>query len=445
MIRTVLLLLLLALAPVLTPVLAPASARESAPVISAHTTATLITDADAHGDQPFRAALRLRLAPGWHSYWQNPGDAGVAPDLAFAPPVTAGPIAWPAPQIVAEGPVITYAYTGDLVLPVTMTAPPGAVALRAHATWLACQRICVPEEGDFAIDLPSGMATPSPEAPLFAAAAAQTPVTSPYAATIAADGTLALDTPGLPAAAVAKAYFFPATAGVIEADAPQTLSARDGALRLQLTPASGFDPKAPLSGLLVLTDAKGGQTYLDVAAKPGGVVADSLARLVLLAMAGGLILNLMPCVFPILAMKAIALAQMAGGSQGRVRTHAAARDSVLNDVASCVELMLPTRLPNPLNAAATSIGVVVRLSGMVFDRDCACEPDGSMPMYSSPSSEAISMCAVLASPIQVFFTRNVTCTCLRTSDTEATEPTRTPATETSSPVVSPEAFWKFAA
>jgi thiol:disulfide interchange protein DsbD len=267
--------------------------------------------------------LSHRLTPGWHSYWQNPGDAGVAPDLQFDAPATAGPITWPAPQIVAEGPVTTYAYTGEVLLPVTVTAPPGALALRAHATWLVCERICVPEEGDFAIDMPAGAAAPSAEAPLFTAAATRSPVPSPYAATIAPDGTLALKTDGMAAGAVTQAAFFPITAGQIDAGAAQTLSTQEGSLSLKLTPAAGFDPAAKLAGLLVLTDAKGGQTYLDVAAAPGGVAADGLARLLLLALAGGLVLNLMPCVFPVLAMKAMGLAQMAGEARSQVRAHAA--------------------------------------------------------------------------------------------------------------------------
>jgi thiol:disulfide interchange protein DsbD len=134
---------------------------------------------------------------------------------------------------------------------------------------------------------------------------------------------LALKTGDMAAGAVAKAAFFPLTAGQIDAGATQSLRTQDGALTLKLTPASGFDPRAGLAGLLVLTDAKGGQTYLDIAATPGGAPADGLVRVLLLALAGGLVLNLMPCVFPVLAMKAMGLARMAGEARGAVRAHAA--------------------------------------------------------------------------------------------------------------------------
>src|SRR4051812_48172467 len=139
----------------------PASALESATVSSPRATASLVSEVDAMSPgKPFRVALRLRLASGWHTYWQNPGDAGVPPELEFDLPsgVTAGPIAWPTPQRVAEGPLMTYAYTGEVLLPVVITPATDAVSVKAHANWLVCREICVPEEADFQLDLPVGSA-----------------------------------------------------------------------------------------------------------------------------------------------------------------------------------------------------------------------------------------------------------------------------------------------
>ncbi len=102
----------------------PAAALESAPAVSPRATASLVSDVDSvAAGRPFRIGLRLRLAPGWHTYWQNPGDAGVPPDLDLdlPPGATAGPIDWPVPERVAEGALMTYAYTGDVLLPVTVT------------------------------------------------------------------------------------------------------------------------------------------------------------------------------------------------------------------------------------------------------------------------------------------------------------------------------------
>ncbi len=104
----------------------PVHALESAPVSSKRAVATLVTDADAiQPGIPFRAALRLRMATGWHTYWKNPGDAGVPPELTIEG-VKQSPIDWPTPQRVAEGPVMTYAYTGEVLLPVTVTGRHGS-------------------------------------------------------------------------------------------------------------------------------------------------------------------------------------------------------------------------------------------------------------------------------------------------------------------------------
>ena len=101
-----------------------AAALESNQVTSTRAIASLISDTDTVAPgKPFHIGLRLRLSPGWHTYWQNPGDAGVPPalDLTLPDGAKAGPIAWPVPQRIAEGSLMTYAYTGDLLLPVTIT------------------------------------------------------------------------------------------------------------------------------------------------------------------------------------------------------------------------------------------------------------------------------------------------------------------------------------
>ena len=139
-IRRVLRLVLPALV-VLFAAAVPAAALESSPVSSARDTATLVSDTDAVAPgTPFRMALRLRMQPGWHTYWQNPGDAGVAPEmkLNLPPGATAGPIDWPTPQRIAEGSLMTYAYTGEVLLPITVTPGNAAGPVEATATgWSA--------------------------------------------------------------------------------------------------------------------------------------------------------------------------------------------------------------------------------------------------------------------------------------------------------------------
>ncbi|HEX3347778.1 MAG TPA: protein-disulfide reductase DsbD domain-containing protein [Acetobacteraceae bacterium] len=306
--------------------LAPALclAAESAPVTSRRATATLMSDTDAIAPgQPFRLALRLRLAPGWHTYWRNPGDAGAPPQLTLSlpPHATASEIAWPTPARQREGPLMTYGYQGDVVLPVTVTgAAAGGMNVTAQAQWLVCDNICVPEDGSFTLHLPQGTPAPSAEAALFRATEAHTPRPAPWQARIGPDGTLDVAGVELAPATVKAAAFIPDESGAIQDAAPQPLSVSDGHLQLHLA-AAKF---APLAGLLLVTDATGqaGSYAITAAPAPELHAALPLARVLWLAFLGGAILNLMPCVFPVLAMKALGLARLSAAERGHARAHA---------------------------------------------------------------------------------------------------------------------------
>jgi thiol:disulfide interchange protein DsbD len=307
---------------------APARALESAAARTARTTATLVSDRDAVAPgEALHLGLRLRMAPGWHIYWKNPGDAGVPPRLEWTLPhgVAAGPIAWPTPTRNAEPPLMTYGYAGEVMLPVAVTGTgAGPLDVKLHASWLVCDTICVPEEAELALHLPAGAATPSPQAPLFAAAAADTPRPAPWPATIGPDGTLRVTAPEA-AAAVRAAWFIPDRFGTVKAAAPQTLRQGIDGFTLALATGSAFKPDAPLSGVLVLRDRDGQQSALEVRATPGPSAAAPLMplwQILGFAMLGGLILNLMPCVFPVLAMKAAGLARLSGAARGHARMHA---------------------------------------------------------------------------------------------------------------------------
>ncbi len=305
----------------------PAVALESAPATSSRDTVSLVSETDAvAAGTAFRVGLYFRLAPGWHTYWRNPGDAGVAPqlDLVLPPGMQSGPIAWPTPSRLAEGPVMTYSYTGDLLLPVTVTPSghAGPMPIQAHARWLVCKEICVPEEADFRLELPSGTPAPSAQAPLFAAHDRLVPRPSPWQAQIAPDGSLWVQGPELRPATVTDAWFIPDQAGLIQDDAAQPLSVREGGFVLALKLAEGARPDAGLSGILTVRDRTGLQTDVELHATPGAAPTPAfppLRRVLAFAFLGGLILNLMPCVFPILAMKAVALAQ--GAARGEARAH----------------------------------------------------------------------------------------------------------------------------
>ncbi|MFN7306554.1 MAG: protein-disulfide reductase DsbD domain-containing protein [Acetobacteraceae bacterium] len=188
----------------------PAQALESAAQESPRARVTLVAEhlAIAPG-QAFRLGLRLRLAPRWHSYWRHAGDAGAPTEIALTLPEgsTASPIAWPTPQAIPFGPLMSFGYYGEVVLPMRITPPAGLRAgevfnITAEATWLVCDDVCIPEVGSFRLALPGAAAVPaSPElAPLVAAASAPLPRPSPWqaSATIQGDALrLRLTGPGL--------------------------------------------------------------------------------------------------------------------------------------------------------------------------------------------------------------------------------------------------------
>jgi thiol:disulfide interchange protein DsbD len=331
----------------------PSAALESAAVRSPRTVATLIADRTAVAPgESVRIGLRLLLSPGWHTYWRNPGDAGAAPELLLTLPegAAAGPMAWPAPERIAFGPLVSFGYTEEVVLAMPVTAPPAAepgdiLHLEASASWLVCQDICVPEEGRFALDLPvASSGPPSADlAPIFAMAGAAEPRPSPWPAQAAIAGgalRLVLSGPEFSPGTLRKADFFPdeAVGPLIDHAAPQPLTVANGALRIDLKAAGRVDAPMPavLTGVLVLTDMAGRRDAFGIEAPlsasplavspladapPSGRLA--LWQALLWGLLGGLILNLMPCVFPVLAMKATALARLSGTARSTVRAHAA--------------------------------------------------------------------------------------------------------------------------
>ncbi len=173
--------MLTGLALALTQNLAPASAVAAEPahpaVRTGHNLVELVpqTDAVAPGSTVY-VALRQTIAPGWHTYWRNPGDAGQPTALAWTLPPgwRAGDIVWPAPERDLSGPIMNYVLTGEVYLPVPVHVPadakPGqAVTLKAAATWLVCKDVCVPEQADLSLTLPVARGTP-PADPRFGAA-----------------------------------------------------------------------------------------------------------------------------------------------------------------------------------------------------------------------------------------------------------------------------------
>ena len=334
MLRAILFLLLFVIAPA-------GLALEPAPVVSPRATVTLLPDRAAIAPgEPFRLLLHMQLAPGWHSYWINPGDAGAPPELSIAPSYgwTAGALQFPAPTRIPFGPLMNFGYTGEagFLMPITPpeTLLPGSrVTLYAEASWLVCADVCIPEAGRFTLDLDVAAAPVMAHSTRFIQAEAALPRAAPFETSFAfagSRGALTIRSPSFAAGAVRDASFFPDTQGVLENGPVQQLVRRTGEITLNLTRGPA-EPPSRLTGVLTLTDAAGVRGAYLVDAAPGGPPpanalppnALPLWQVLGLAALGGLILNLMPCVFPVLAMKAVAMARLGGAAGGAIRAEAA--------------------------------------------------------------------------------------------------------------------------
>ena len=298
--------------------------------------------------------LQLAHQPEWHTYWKNSGDSGLPTDLQWTlpPGVTAGAIAWPTPKKFPIGNLVNYGYGGTVLLPVPLTIGPdfkapllsSGIDIKLKAAWLVCKQTCIPEEGEFALTLPVKSSTAS-HAAVFAATFQATPTPLPTKGPGATASRVVLEpqaikisVAGLPAELRGKALeFFAETPEVIETAARWT-QGWDGALWTASVPLSAQRSASPTVMPIVL--ALGDKAYrAEVAvqgvwpqvavpppgaqvlqppsgnAAPGaasGTVPLTFWAALLGAVLGGLILNLMPCVFPVLAIKVLGFARHAG-------------------------------------------------------------------------------------------------------------------------------------
>jgi thiol:disulfide interchange protein/DsbC/DsbD-like thiol-disulfide interchange protein len=354
--------------------------------------------------------LRIRHDPHWHTYWRNPGDSGLPTRIEPEGPqgTRFGPIRWPAPERLWVGPLANYGYEGEIVLPFAVEVPGELDGPRARfeasAQWLVCKDVCIPGEARVAIELPvstsNAASARSAVATLFDAAARRTPDASePIAAAAHRDGpTLSLSfaapagSPG-----IARAEFFPYDEGVISAPAPQSLSRTPQGWRLDLALADGAVVPERVAGLLLADDralelhaaladgAAPSGTPVSVAAQPAGqskpgggllgglatgsgsggapgvaggggtpAVDPSLALALLFGAIGGAILNLMPCVFPVIGLKVIGFAEAAADGRGAARAMRVGAGAFAAGV--LVSFWLLAGLMLALRAAGESVG-----------------------------------------------------------------------------------------
>ncbi len=280
-------------------------------------------------------ALRTELDEGWHTYWRNPGDSGEPVQLTWLLPqgVDAGPIAWPVPYPIPTGPIVNYGFEGAPLFPVELTIPETmqtgeTLSLTLDFYYLVCADICIPEEGQLSLDLDIG--EPVADA-LWGPQIEMAVLESPRRGNIAgaaevANDILTLTFADLPEGRVSEAYFFPFVQGVLGHSAAQNFRPGDNGIALVTEPEFLWTNGIPdtIEGVLkynldgavqseVVTLAT--HSALDIGESGQAGTSMGLLAAAFGALLGGLILNLMPCVFPIISLKALSLAKSAHGDR----------------------------------------------------------------------------------------------------------------------------------
>lgn len=299
--------------------------------------------------------LNQKIVPHWHTYWVNPGDSGNATTIEWTLPegATASEIIWPAPSRFSMGPITNYAYENDVTLLTKINIPADAkpgeqFTLNALVDWLVCEEECIPQQVELALSLPivaAGEPVGAGDARIDDALA-RLPVASPWdirAIQTAIDpetnqGELRLHIPLAEAqlAQVKDIWFYPYDWGRIQQSSEQLRIPVKGGVELRIkTGEAPLDIGDVVTGVLVITEQAGDQatqqiargfevnSVLQTAVSGGDTVNNSIGffTAVVLALVGGIILNLMPCVFPVLSIKALSLVSHSNQSPAQIRSH----------------------------------------------------------------------------------------------------------------------------
>jgi thiol:disulfide interchange protein DsbD len=280
-------------------------------------TASLISDVNSiQPGQKFRIGVLYRIEPGWHIYWKNPGDAGIPTKIAWRLPegFTVHDLQWPIPSRAKEpGDLEVFAYSSQVLLfaevETPQSLPTGPIEIQAKSDWLVCENFCIPGSAQFSLRMNTGVNTPSQSAPIFEKYAAQLPQTLPVTLRIGfgrLGKSLGLTVAGAPNGSVLD--FFPlAPTGAVIGHV-----ARNGN-QLSIPIETEPKPLNRLDGVLVVGSGDNRHGYQIGARSPIATAQiGSLAQTVTflgilqalgLAMIGGLILNVMPCVLPVISLK----------------------------------------------------------------------------------------------------------------------------------------------
>ncbi len=306
--------------------------------------------------QTLYVGLDFKLEPHWHLYWKNPGASGLPVEIEWQLPegFSAGEIQWPAPERIELAGLMNYGYEGTVTLMVPIQAPEtlqagASVALQAEVFWLVCKEMCLPGDANLSLELPVALdSSSSAQAAVFDAARARLPQSAlPWglAASVERQQLVLTFEQGAGDPIPRDLYVYASAAGIIDPSAAQTLTVvRDGVARLQapLDVAQIDQPLASFAGVLQSSSASwafevgiGETVQVPQAAPVNGSVPSAsglegfllnfgLPGWLLLAFLGGFILNVMPCVLPVLSLKVFSLLKHSGQTRGQALLHGAA-------------------------------------------------------------------------------------------------------------------------
>jgi DsbC/DsbD-like thiol-disulfide interchange protein len=211
--------------------------------------------------------VHFAMRPGWHIYWQNPGDSGEPPRVEWTLPAgfSTGETQWPVPELIKVGPIVNYGYHGDVLLPVRLQVPPTAkvgdrVSIVARVSYIACADVCIPGKASQTLGLRIGKAEPSADAGRFARARQRLPVDTRARRGWAASATIGADTvtvsvsgPGV----TDRATFFPNEPGIIDDSAPRQALTTTRGVDLRFTRSNQLrDTPREITGVLLLPDGQ---------------------------------------------------------------------------------------------------------------------------------------------------------------------------------------------
>ena len=293
---------------------------------------SIITESNQiSSDETILVGLKFKLNSGWHTYWENPGDAGAGASVVWElpPGFTASEILWPGPTKIPVEPLMTYGYEDEALLLTKITSPKTIsypVNIGAKVSWFTCKDICLPQEGEVSIKLLQGSKFKNEFTSVLKEIEKTVPIdlSSPHRLSLL-DNKIFLQFEREGSQQISSAYFFPAEYGFISYVAHQKLEKNDKSFSLELTPAEVQVKTSNLKGVLKLNLDGASEYYnldlplLDKAdASP---LTLNLITALFFAFIGGLILNAMPCVFPILSIKILGFIEQSHGSREKMMQH----------------------------------------------------------------------------------------------------------------------------